>query len=175
MRLEDLGPGALDGATGDSVFRHADGRALGHASPLRLSPQQLYQACDAAAFPFQTTAELEGLAELMGQMRAVEAVLFAAEQPLTLADIRGYVGEEVDVAAALAALAEHKRGAWTEHAERLARLALEILKLWHGLQKRFKGKIDLAQAVALDAMLSQAHRFGISVYESLAREFVKVG
>jgi len=28
----------------------------------------------------------------------------------------------------------------------VARLTLEILKLWHGLQKRFKGKIDLAQA-----------------------------
>jgi ATP-dependent helicase HrpA len=25
------------------------------------------------------------------------------------------------------------------------RLTLEILKLWHGLQKRFKGKIDLAR------------------------------
>ena len=46
--------------------------------------------------------------------------------------------------AALASLAERKRGSWTEHAERLARLVLDILKLWHGLQKRFKGKIDLA-------------------------------
>jgi hypothetical protein len=35
--------------------------------------------------------------------------------------------------------------------------------------------VDLKITVALDAMLSQAHRFGISVYESLAREFVKVG
>ena len=41
----------------------------------------------------------------------------------------------------------------------------------HNLSER----VDLKITVALDAMLSQAHRFGISVYESLAREFVKVG
>src|SRR6195952_2273201 len=51
--------------------------------------------------------------------------------------------------AGLAGLAERKRGGWTEHAERLAKLTLEILTVWHGLQKRFKGKIDLSQAVAL--------------------------
>ncbi|MGY2437042.1 aldehyde dehydrogenase family protein, partial [Escherichia coli] len=43
---------------------------------------------------------------------------------------------------ALAQLAERKRGDWTAHAERIARLVLEVLKLNHGLQKRFKGKID---------------------------------
>ncbi|HYQ37673.1 MAG TPA: ATP-dependent RNA helicase HrpA, partial [Pseudomonas sp.] len=57
--------------------------------------------------------------------------------------------------AALAALAEQKRGSWSEHAERLARLTLEILKLWHGLQKRFKGRIDLAMAVALNDIKAQ--------------------
>ena len=68
---------------------------------------------------------------------------------------------------ALAALAERKRGAWTEHAERLARLTLEILKLWHGLQKRFKGKIDLAQAVALNDIKAQ---LGNLVYPGFVRE-----
>ena len=57
--------------------------------------------------------------------------------------------------AALAALAERKRGAWAEHAERLARLTLDVLKLWHGLQKRFKGKIDLTHAVALNDIKQQ--------------------
>ena len=56
---------------------------------------------------------------------------------------------------ALAALAERKRGAWAEHAERVARLTLDILKLWHGLQKRFKGKIDLTHAVALNDIKQQ--------------------
>ena len=69
--------------------------------------------------------------------------------------------------AALAALAEKKRGAWADHAERLARLTLEILKLWHGLQKRFKGKIDLAQAVALNDIKAQ---LGNLVYPGFVRE-----
>ena len=69
--------------------------------------------------------------------------------------------------AALAALAERKRGAWAEHADRLARLTLEILKHWHGLQKRFKGKIDLAQAVALNDIKAQ---LGNLVYAGFVRE-----
>ncbi|GLZ87476.1 ATP-dependent helicase [Metapseudomonas resinovorans] len=69
--------------------------------------------------------------------------------------------------AALASLAENKRGAWAEHAERLARLTLEILKLWHALQKRFKGRIDLAQAVALNDIKAQ---LGNLVYPGFVRE-----
>ncbi len=38
--------------------------------------------------------------------RAVEAVLFAAVAPMTVAEIRGYIGEEGDVRAALDALVE---------------------------------------------------------------------
>ncbi|MBF8766994.1 ATP-dependent RNA helicase HrpA [Pseudomonas putida] len=69
--------------------------------------------------------------------------------------------------AALAALAERKRGSWAEHAERLARQTLEVLKLWHGLQKRFKGKIDLSQAVALNDIKQQ---LGNLVYPGFVRE-----
>ncbi|MNP19672.1 ATP-dependent RNA helicase HrpA [compost metagenome] len=69
--------------------------------------------------------------------------------------------------AGLASLAERKRGAWAEHAERLARLTLDILKLWHGLQKRFKGKIDLAQAVALNDIKQQLSHL---VYPGFVRE-----
>jgi ATP-dependent helicase HrpA len=69
--------------------------------------------------------------------------------------------------AALLSLAERKRGGWTEHAERLARLTLDILKLWHGLQKRFKSKIDLAQAVALNDIKAQ---LGKLVYPGFVRE-----
>nr|MBP9956767.1 ATP-dependent RNA helicase HrpA [Pseudomonas sp.] len=69
--------------------------------------------------------------------------------------------------AALASLAERKRGSWAEHAERLARLTLEILKLWHGLQKRFKGRIDLAMAVALNDIKAQ---LGHLVYPGFVRQ-----
>ncbi len=69
--------------------------------------------------------------------------------------------------AALAALAERKRGDWAAHAERIARLTLSILQLAHGLQKRFKGKIDLAQAIALnDIKLQLSHL----VYPGFVRE-----
>jgi lon-related putative ATP-dependent protease len=46
------------------------------ASPL--SPEALYRRCDPAGFSFQTTAELEPLAEALGQERAVEALRFGA-------------------------------------------------------------------------------------------------
>ena len=69
--------------------------------------------------------------------------------------------------AALAALAEKKRGDWTGHAERIARLVLDILKLTHGLQKRFKGKIDLAQAMALNDIKQQLANL---VYPGFVRE-----
>jgi len=69
--------------------------------------------------------------------------------------------------AGLAALAERKRGDWAEHAERLAKLTLEVLKLWHGLQKRFKGKIDLAQAMALNDIKQQLSNL---VYPGFVRE-----
>jgi predicted ATP-dependent protease len=41
-----------------------------------LSPQQLYQACDQAQFHFQTTADLEDMSEIIGQMRAMDAIRF---------------------------------------------------------------------------------------------------
>ncbi|WP_312597394.1 ATP-dependent RNA helicase HrpA [Stutzerimonas nitrititolerans] len=69
--------------------------------------------------------------------------------------------------AALASLAEKRRGDWSAHAERLARLVLDILKHWHGLQKRFKGRIDLAQAVALNDIKAQLANL---VYPGFVRE-----
>ncbi len=45
-------------------------------TPLEI--RQLYQACDAGQFGFQTTAELADLTEIIGQMRAMDAVHFGA-------------------------------------------------------------------------------------------------
>lgn len=45
---------------------------------LSLEPHQLHHACDPAEFDFQTTAELQGLSELIGQVRAMDAVRFGA-------------------------------------------------------------------------------------------------
>jgi len=70
-------------------------------------------------------------------MRAIEAVLFASEQPLSVADIRAYVGEEADVGAALDALAEHYSGRGVELVERGGR--------WH-----FQTAADLANFLRRD-------------------------
>ena len=43
-----------------------------------LQSNQLYQICDPEQFEFQTTAELEDLAEIIGQIRAMDAVRFGA-------------------------------------------------------------------------------------------------
>jgi Cdc6-like AAA superfamily ATPase len=44
--------------------------------PLPLQTQQLYRSCDQNQFAFQTTAELEDLGEIIGQMRAMDAIRF---------------------------------------------------------------------------------------------------
>jgi predicted ATP-dependent protease len=44
--------------------------------PLHLQPHQLYQPCDLSQFAFQTTAELDDLTEIIGQMRAMDAIRF---------------------------------------------------------------------------------------------------
>lgn len=41
-----------------------------------LKPEALYQYCDQEQLPFNTTAELEDLAEVIGQTRAIDAVKF---------------------------------------------------------------------------------------------------
>ncbi len=51
-------------------------------------------------------------------VRAVEAALFAAEQPMTLEQIRNYVGDSVDVSTALEKLAEHYDGRGVELVQR---------------------------------------------------------
>ncbi len=41
-----------------------------------LKPQQLRTRCDPDQFKFETTAELEGLTDVVGQPRAVDAIRF---------------------------------------------------------------------------------------------------
>jgi segregation and condensation protein B len=69
--------------------------------------------------------------------RAVEAILFAAEAPLTLADIRAHVGHEADVAAALERLVADYAGRGVTLVERGGR--------WH-----FQTAGDLAHLLRRD-------------------------
>ena len=55
----------------------------------------------------------------------------------------------------VAQLADAKRGELVPVAEHLARTTLLILKLWHEIKKRLKGRIDLSMAVALNDIKSQ--------------------
>lgn len=89
-------------------------------------------------------------------MRAVEAVLFAAEQPLSPADIRAYVGEDGDVPAALEALAGHYAGRGIELVERGGR--------WH-----FQTAPDLANFLRRDRQDSRKlSRAGIETLAIIA-------
>ncbi|MGE6661847.1 ATP-dependent RNA helicase HrpA [Pseudomonas sp. NPDC077408] len=114
--------------------------------------------------------KLPGLTELallyrdMGKIDALVEDILLASLDSCILDGEAQLPRD---GAALASLAERKRGDWATHAERLARLTLDILKLWHGLQKRFKGKIDLAQAVALNDIKAQ---LGNLVYPGFVRE-----
>jgi len=56
--------------------------------------------------------------ELSDSVRAVEATLFASEEAMTAAEIADYVGESVDVAAALAELQDHYAGRGVHLVER---------------------------------------------------------
>jgi len=114
--------------------------------------------------------KLPGLTELgllyrdMGKVDALVEDILLASLDSCILDGEAQLPRD---GAALASLAEKKRGDWAAHAERLARLTLEILKHWHGLQKRFKGKIDLAQAVALNDIKAQLANL---VYPRFVRE-----
>ena len=58
------------------------------------------------------------MSEVAEELRSVEAVLFASPEPMSAGEIAGYVGSDVDVAAALGALAGHYRGRGIELVER---------------------------------------------------------
>jgi len=70
-------------------------------------------------------------------VRAVEAVLFAAEAPVSVDEIRAYVGPEVDIRAALASLGETYAGRGIELVRRGDR--------WH-----FQTAADLAHLLRRD-------------------------
>ena len=86
-------------------------------------------------------------------VRAVEAALFAAEEPLSVEDIAAYVGAGVDVKAALAALAEHYAGRGIELVERGRR--------WH-----FQTAADLAHILRRER--EESRKLSRAAVETLA-------
>jgi len=86
-------------------------------------------------------------------LRAVEAALFASEEPLAATDIADYVGPEVDVAAALDELAGHYAGRGVELVERGGR--------WH-----FQTAPDLAYILRPER--EESRRLSRAAVETLA-------
>ena len=91
--------------------------------------------------------------ELSDAVRAVEAALFAAAEPLGVQDIAAYVGEGVDVKAALAELAAHYAGRGVELVERGQR--------WH-----FQTAADLAYVLRRER--EESRKLSRAAVETLA-------
>ncbi|MDP9413394.1 MAG: SMC-Scp complex subunit ScpB [Pseudomonadota bacterium] len=86
-------------------------------------------------------------------VRAVEATLFAAEEPMTAAEIADYVGPDVDVEQALSILVEHYAGRGIELVERGKR--------WH-----FQTAPDLAHILRRER--DEARKLSRAAVETLA-------
>ncbi len=91
--------------------------------------------------------------EVSDALRAVEATLFAAAEPLSAEDIALYVGESVDVKAALAELEGHYAGRGVELVERGGR--------WH-----FQTAADLAHILRRER--EESRRLSRAAVETLA-------
>ncbi len=91
--------------------------------------------------------------EASDAVRAVEAALFAAAEPLGVQDIAAYVGEGVDVKAALAELAAHYAGRGVELVERGQR--------WH-----FQTAADLAYVLRRER--EESRKLSRAAVETLA-------
>ena len=91
--------------------------------------------------------------ELADGLRAVEATLFAAEEPLSAAEVALHVGEGVDVAGALAELQDHYAGRGIELVERGGR--------WH-----FQTAADLAHILRRER--EESRKLSRAAVETLA-------
>ena len=91
--------------------------------------------------------------ELADSVRAVEACLFAAEEPLGIDDIAAYVGAGVDVKTALAELEAHYAGRGVELVERGRR--------WH-----FQTAADLAHILRRER--EESRKLSRAAVETLA-------
>ena len=92
--------------------------------------------------------------EVPDDLRAVEATLFAAEEPMTAEEIRDYVGVHVDVAGALAALQLHYGGRGVELVERGKR--------WHfqtAPSRRWRSSPTTSPSAARRSKRSEASRY----------------
>jgi segregation and condensation protein B len=86
-------------------------------------------------------------------VRAVEATLFASETPMTVEQIRAYVGDAIDIASALATLETHYQGRGIEIVKRG--------KAWH-----FQTAADLAHILRRER--EESRKLSRAAVETLA-------
>lgn len=107
-------------------------------------------------------------------MRAVEAILFAAAEPLSLADISAHAGEGVDVAAALAMLREDYAGRGVNLVERGGRWHFETAgDLAHLLRRSREEPRKLSRA-AIETLAIVAYHEPVSRAEIEAIRGVQI-
>ncbi len=100
----------------------------------------------------------------MEHIRAVEATLFASEEPLRSKDIAQYVGDEVDVDATLKAIEEHYHGRGIElvkrgdrwHFQTAADLAYLLRRESDELRKLSRAAIETLSIIAYHGPVSRA-------------------
>ena len=97
-------------------------------------------------------------------IRAVEATLFASETPLNTRDIHQYVGDQIDVVAALAALQEHYVGRGIElvkrgnrwHFQTAADLSYLLRRESDEVRKLSRAAIETLSIIAYHGPVSRA-------------------
>lgn len=107
-------------------------------------------------------------------LRAVEAALFVAEHPLTLADLRLHVGEAGDLAAALATLANHYAGRGINLVERGGRWHFQTAADLAHILRREKDETRKLSRAAMETLAIIAYHEPVSRAEIEAIRGVQV-
>nr|WP_087575720.1 SMC-Scp complex subunit ScpB [Sphingomonas sp. CDS-1] len=107
-------------------------------------------------------------------LRAVEAVLFVSEQPLTLAELKLHVGEAGDLTAALAALSDHYAGRGINLVERGGRWHFQTAADLAHILRREKDETRKLSRAAMETLAIIAYHEPVSRAEIEAIRGVQV-
>ncbi len=107
-------------------------------------------------------------------LRAVEAALFVAENPLTFSDLRLHVGEAGDLAAALGALADHYAGRGINLVERGGRWHFQTAADLAHILRREKDETRKLSRAAMETLAIIAYHEPVSRAEIEAIRGVQV-
>ncbi len=107
-------------------------------------------------------------------VRAVEATLFAAEEPMTAAEIADYVGPDVDVEQALSILVEHYAGRGIELVERGKRWHFQTAPDLAHILRRERDEVRKLSRAAVETLAIIAYHEPVSRAEIEAIRGVQI-